>query len=249
MLPPKSAFTTPVLSSAPDGSPSSARARQGGGGPVIEYVRGPMRINMAPVASAAPSDTGAPRGGGGGKRRHRDRFVGGGGGGGGVAGEARGARTPAERRADRRAERLEKKRRRRRRRKRNQQMGLPADGPVSFFSPVGGGGGNRPALPAGNGAPPREGAGGNGNGQPNGNGAPVQLGPDGQPLPPRPKRDRKPIGPDASGLGPDGTPWDPERRGKRAAERQAPVNTDQGSPVEAQTPSAPVENQTESPTE
>ncbi len=76
-----------------------------------------------------------------------------------------------------------------------------------------------------------------------------RLGPDGQPLPPRSKRPRKPIGPDANGLGPDGTPWDPERRAKRLAERQVQVNTDQGSSVEAQTPSAPAQNQTESPTE
>lgn len=80
-----------------------------------------------------------------------------------------------------------------------------------------------------------------------------RLGPDGQPLPPRSKRPRKPIGPDANGLGPDGTPWDPERRAKRQAERQTKpggdVNTHEGSSVEAQTPSAPVANQTESPSE
>ena len=76
-----------------------------------------------------------------------------------------------------------------------------------------------------------------------------RLGPDGQPLPPRSKRPRKPIGPDANGLGPDGTPWDPERRAKRQAERDTTVNAEQGSSVEAPTPSAPVENQTESPTE
>jgi hypothetical protein len=68
-------------------------------------------------------------------------------------------------------------------------------------------------------------------------------------LPPRSKRPRKPIGPDASGLGPDGTPWDPERRAKRLAEREAKLNTPQGSAVEAQTPSAPSETQTETPTE
>jgi len=72
-----------------------------------------------------------------------------------------------------------------------------------------------------------------------------RLGPDGQPLPPRSKRPRKPIGPDANGLGPDGKPWDPERRAKRQAERDTSVNTGEGSPVEAQTPSA----QTETPTE
>jgi hypothetical protein len=56
-------------------------------------------------------------------------------------------------------------------------------------------------------------------------------------LPPRAKRERKPIGPDASGLGPDGKPWDPERRAKRQAERaeQEPaVNAQAGAPVEAQ---------------
>lgn len=76
-----------------------------------------------------------------------------------------------------------------------------------------------------------------------------RLGPDGQPLPPRSKRPRKPIGPDANGLGPDGTPWDPERRAKRLAERQAQLNTNQAAPVEAQTPAAPAQTQTESPTE
>jgi len=40
-------------------------------------------------------------------------------------------------------------------------------------------------------------------------------------LPPRSKRPRKPIGPDANGNGPDGKPWDPERRAQRQAERAA----------------------------
>ena len=61
-----------------------------------------------------------------------------------------------------------------------------------------------------------------------------RLGPDGQPLPPRPRRERKPIGPDANGLGPDGQPWDPERRAKRMAERQAQVNAPPGAPVDGQ---------------
>jgi len=59
----------------------------------------------------------------------------------------------------------------------------------------------------------------------------------------RPRRERKPIGPDANGLGPDGTPWDPERRAKRQAERQQqPVNTEPGGGVEGAdqtTPGAP----------
>jgi hypothetical protein len=68
-------------------------------------------------------------------------------------------------------------------------------------------------------------------------------------LPPRNKRPRKPIGPDANGLGPDGKPWDPERRAKRQAERAASggtVNNEQPANVESQTPSV---NQTETPTE
>jgi hypothetical protein len=69
-------------------------------------------------------------------------------------------------------------------------------------------------------------------------------------LPPRSKRPRKPIGPDANGLGPDGTPWDPERRAKRQAERQpgpGGMNSGEGHSVEAQPPSAP-DASSESPT-
>lgn len=72
-----------------------------------------------------------------------------------------------------------------------------------------------------------------------------RLGPDGQPLPPRSKRPRKPIGPDANGNGPDGKPWDPERRAQRQAERATqqangavPVSVNEAvtTPVEAKTP-------------
>ncbi|HWM86838.1 MAG TPA: RecQ family ATP-dependent DNA helicase [Kofleriaceae bacterium] len=61
-LPPKSAFTTPVLvrpvgaPQAGGGSPPPPTSRGGGSGPLVEYVRGPMRINMTPVASATPND-------------------------------------------------------------------------------------------------------------------------------------------------------------------------------------------------
>ena len=48
-----------------------------------------------------------------------------------------------------------------------------------------------------------------------------RLGPDGQPLPREARRDRKPIGPDENGNGPDGKPWDTERRAQRQAERAA----------------------------
>jgi hypothetical protein len=68
-------------------------------------------------------------------------------------------------------------------------------------------------------------------------------------LPPRNKRPRKPIGPDANGLGPDGKPWDPERRAKRQAERGASgdtaVNNEQAPNVEGQTPVSQPETPTE----
>jgi hypothetical protein len=63
-------------------------------------------------------------------------------------------------------------------------------------------------------------------------------------LPPRPRRERKPIGPDENGLGPDGTPWDPERRGKRRAEREGQpggMNAGQPAPVEGAAPPPSVE--------
>nr|MDQ3368713.1 hypothetical protein [Myxococcota bacterium] len=74
-----------------------------------------------------------------------------------------------------------------------------------------------------------------------------QLGPDGQPLPPRPRRERKPMGPDANGMGPDGKPWDPARRAQRQAERETagpasqgngapPMNSGDAGPVEARSP-------------
>src|SRR5262249_41065346 len=71
MLPPKSAFTTPVLTTAAPPPESLSRRMSGGSGPVIEYVRGPMRIAMAPVASANPNDAGAARQGRRGKKLRR----------------------------------------------------------------------------------------------------------------------------------------------------------------------------------
>jgi ATP-dependent DNA helicase RecQ len=206
MLPPKSAFTTPVLSTAassPDALPAGVRNRAGSGGPVIEYVRGPMRIAMAPVASANPNDAGAGGGRRGKKlRRQRPRWgaapqqgpavnvmvpIGGGRpdrgpmAGNGMGGDAGGA-FDGER----------KRRRRRRRRKRNggqgPQVGGP-DAPVQFFvGPSGGpphGGNGAHAGP--NGGPnggPSGGPGGNGTGE-------VVLGPDGQPLPRKRRRRRR----------------------------------------------------------
>jgi ATP-dependent DNA helicase RecQ len=172
MLPRRSEYTTPVLTTAspsttPAGGPTVTVLRRTGatGGPLVEYVRGPMRINMAPVASAAPGDPGGDRGP---RRRGRDRW------------QDRNGRpmSAAERRAERRAERLEKRRRRRRRKGPGQ--GAATDGPVSFFSPIGG---PRPALPPAEvgprlDAPPRP-------------DEPIALGPDGQPLPRKRRRRRR----------------------------------------------------------
>ncbi len=63
-----------------------------------------------------------------------------------------------------------------------------------------------------------------------------RLGPDGQPLPPKPRRERKPIGPDANGNGPDGKPWDPARREQRVAARAAPQPMNEAPPVAVETP-------------
>jgi hypothetical protein len=165
---------------------SLSRRMSGSSGPVIEYVRGPMRIAMAPVASANPNDAGAGRQRRGKKLRRWER-----GGfrsdgprperfdarGGGAAprgdgpprppppwaqGEGNGA--PGERR------------RRRRRRRRRPGDGVPMQG--ADFQPSGNGvpGGDAPVsffAPAG-GAP-----------------SSVALGPDGQPLRKRRRRRRR----------------------------------------------------------
>jgi len=166
MLPRRSDYTTPVLTTTapPTDGPQVTILRRGAaplpGGPVIEYVRGPMRINMAPVASAAPSDTAAADRG---RGRRQNRF------------DGRGRPlSAAERRAERRAERLEKRKRRRRRRKGNAQLGPNAEGPVSFFSPIGG---PRELPPPADAAPRPP--------------APIELGPDGQPLPRKRRRRRR----------------------------------------------------------
>jgi ATP-dependent DNA helicase RecQ len=186
-LPPKSAFTTPVLvppartpppnaSGATSPAPPPPSARGSGSGPLVDYVRGPMRINMTPVASATPNDV-AP--GARGKNRRRGRGPGGrpdrpmrsivatGGqpvGGGHAQGPRPAGPVPpgiAQQRPDGApgGEGGGKKRRRRRRRKRRGGDGQnPAQfdptAPVHFFSvegqPRGGGGGG---VPGGNGAP------------------------------------------------------------------------------------------------
>ena len=61
-MPKKAAFSSPVLTK--EAKPQRAKSSNGGRrkkaaptGPLVEYVRGPLRLNMAPVASAAPNDT------------------------------------------------------------------------------------------------------------------------------------------------------------------------------------------------
>jgi hypothetical protein len=70
--------------------------------------------------------------------------------------------------------------------------------------------GDRPRGPRPEGA----GAGAGGPG-----GAPRSAGPRPPRDPNAPRRERRPLGPDANGLGPDGKPWDPERKRLRDAER------------------------------
>jgi ATP-dependent DNA helicase RecQ len=163
-LPPKSAFTTPVLVRPVGGPPPSGGnapppPSRGGGGPLVEYVRGPMRINMTPVASATPNDV-AP-----GARKQRRRR-------GPMPGPTRPARpmgrsvvatgTPAAPRpappavaapAASEGEGGKKRRRRRRRRRRGDAGGLgqPFDAgtPINFFSVEGQQTGNGVPTPNG----------------------------------------------------------------------------------------------------
>lgn len=206
MLPPKSAFVTPVLSTAaPIIEAQPRRPGGGGGGPVIEYVRGPMRIAAAPVASANPNDAGVARrrgkkrgrweqrGTGGnfrneGPRRFDRPFdndrpgapQGGGGPGGPGGGQAwqqaeGGSGEPGERR---------RRRRRRRRRGGGNGNGMPmqAGGPgFSGPAPMLDGG---PAIDAGNGEPVSF-------FQPSGPQQGPMLGPDGQPIRKRRRRRRR----------------------------------------------------------
>ncbi len=143
VLPPKSAFTSPVLSKVDSDIGSYSRGRRGrnsGGGPVIEYVRGPMRINMTPVASATPNDVAPAR-----KSKKRRRPVRNGeaffsepggtaapasvapadGGGGGADSGAN---------ADGDSQGRRRKRRRKKRRRKRSGGAQTGDGTVSFFS-------------------------------------------------------------------------------------------------------------------
>jgi ATP-dependent DNA helicase RecQ len=126
MLPPKSAFITPVLSKESEAPVGPSRGRRRRAGPVIEYVRGPMRINMTPVASATPNDV-APSNKKKKRRRRGDEPV--------YPGAAPSSDGPraAVVLADSEGSR---KRRRRRRRRKGGAGARPAthEGPVAFFS-------------------------------------------------------------------------------------------------------------------
>lgn len=204
MLPPKSAFVTPVLSTA---APiSEAQPRRGGasaGGPVIEYVRGPMRIAAAPVASANPNDAGVMRrrGGGrdrGGPRRWENRGPRPGGGGAGGAGNFRGDRPrfdnnrpfdpnrpPVQAQPQPGApdgDPNQKRRRRRRRRRGGNGLGMPPNGQPMGVAPPNGNGAS-PDAPSNEPVSFFQPAGG-------GQQAPL-LGPDGQPIRKRRRRRRR----------------------------------------------------------
>jgi ATP-dependent DNA helicase RecQ len=175
-LPPKSAFTTPVLVrpvGAPPpsgGSPPPHHSSSRGGGPLVEYVRGPMRINMTPVASATPNDV-APNARK--QRRRRGRLPGGpaprpmsslgsgptsvtrmpsarvpGAGPTGAPGPGAGADPGL---ADAGGKKRRRKRRRRRRGPEGAATGQPFDtgAPVNFFSVEGQAGGNGAPGPNG----------------------------------------------------------------------------------------------------
>jgi ATP-dependent DNA helicase RecQ len=205
MLPPKSAFTTPVLSTgAPTELPS--RRMSSGGGPVIEYVRGPMRIAMAPVASANPNDAGVGRprrgkkirrwergtGGGGGFRSDGPRFESRGGGGAGGPGPRPEAPRPEQpwqgapsasggAPSDPAGNGAAGERRRRRRRRRRRPDGAPMQGQPGSV-PGGNGASNGGSEPPVSFFAPAGGGGGSG---------PIALGPDGQPLRKRRRRRRR----------------------------------------------------------
>jgi ATP-dependent DNA helicase RecQ len=202
MLPPKTAFVTPVLSTAapiPEAQPRRPGGGGGGGGPVIEYVRGPMRIAAAPVASANPNDAGVMRRRG--KKHNRWERGPGGGGGGGFRGDRPrfdqrpggppnggqpwqgqgGGPNGANGLNGQPGEGGERRRRRRRRRRRGgNPLGMPAQ--------LGGPNNGAPQL-----GPPNNGAGNEPVSffAPTGGQQPPMLGPDGQPIRKRRRRRRR----------------------------------------------------------
>ncbi|HEY1815040.1 MAG TPA: RecQ family ATP-dependent DNA helicase [Kofleriaceae bacterium] len=192
MLPPKSAFVTPVLSTAaPDAQP-----RRGGpsGGPVIEYVRGPMRIAMAPVASANPNDAGVARrrgkkqrrwdrGPGGPPRRFDDRPRGGGNNGNNASPNGDSGSNGNNGNGQQLGENGERRKRRRRRRRRHDNGNPMQMGGPHVEAPNGNGNGSHESTEPVRFFEPN-------NGAPN-QAPPIVLGPDGQPMRKRRRRRRR----------------------------------------------------------
>lgn len=126
--------------------------------------------------------------------------------------------------------------------------GRPGGGPGGPGGPGGDDRGRRGPRPTGD-RPPRgprpEGASAHGPRDPNA--APRPPRDPNAARPPRdpnaPRRERRPLGPDANGMGPDGKPWDPERKTKRDAERAARV-TEGGQPTAAPAPAAEPQSET-----
>ncbi len=151
VIPPKSAFSSPVLAKTNGSTKGNKRSEAAAsGGPLVEYVRGPMRINMRPVASATPNDVVARK-----PKKRKSRSAGNdkrngqqsplrGTGNSATKTAARPHTPQANGAAGNGAPGTgdEKRRRRRRRKKRNspnsasRNPGLP-EGPISFFSPSG----------------------------------------------------------------------------------------------------------------
>ncbi|RMH42327.1 MAG: ATP-dependent DNA helicase RecQ [Deltaproteobacteria bacterium] len=152
-MPAADQFTSPVMDSegaALHRPVQLAEPAEGAGGPLVEYVRGSLRINSQPVASAAPTDSPGKR-----KRRRKkpgrpQPFAAGGSGGPPPRGPGAlpaGSGTPAHAfGGDGDAQPRPKRKKKRRRRRRN-GAGAATDGPVSFFSiapPPGNGNGTSP---------------------------------------------------------------------------------------------------------
>jgi translation initiation factor IF-2 len=184
-----------VLSTAgPTPELTSRRSSSGGGGgPVIEYVRGPMRIAMAPVASANPNDAGVARPRRGKKQRRWERgggFRADGGrpdrsdGRGGPGPRPDGPRPDGPRPAQPWQAQGEGgngapgERRRRRRRRRRRLDSMAPGGQPGF-------------QPGGNGAPPSSDAPVSFFAPVGGGSGPIQLGPDGLPMRKRRRRRRR----------------------------------------------------------
>ena len=129
VIPPKSAFSSPVLAKGNGTTETSRKAEESANaGPLVEYVRGPMRINMRPVASATPNDVASKK-----PKKRKPR---------GAASAPKKAAPPTAKAEANGQTRDKRRRRRRRRRKRtgventtNASASLP-EGPITFFSPA-----------------------------------------------------------------------------------------------------------------